>query len=672
MKYKSIYVLLLAMALTTTGCSDFLDKEPLSSGTEVIFFQNAEQFRQASYDLYKFEGWKDNQSKAQPTYYKMDKGLDISGLSSNGGGAASESDWRWGRIYGFIRGCNILLEKATEYKGAQSEIASSVGVAHFFRAWHHFTLLQRFGGVPIADKVMDVDSPELYGARKSRYEVVSFIIQDLRQAVEELPMEKNISSSDKGTISQESAKAFLARVLLYEATWEKYVPSIGYDLDGDGSSKGAGIVKPSGYPSVSDMLAEARDMSKEVIQEAETGTYALWNECDSLSYYYLFNIDDKGGNISNFMNVGKTTNKEFILSVKYDYDVNRGGINLAHTIATNQGTNISAIFAESFLCRNGLPIRISYTGNIEDAQNNPQFAGYDSFYGEFRNRDYRFIGCAELPDRTSWKSTQDYGTPCTVKGQPYPTPVYPEATYNPNDLAFSSKNAIYTPIISGGTHNSYGCRKFNPEGAARANLTESPDFPILRLAEVHLIYAEAVCELGSGEISDADLNFSINKNRARAGVAPLTNALIANVWDASYWDHVQNKTVCKKMNMLDEIRRERACELFGEGFREDDLKRWGIAHVNLTGQKLGRHILNTAYVTGIGNDATYHGQPSYDPKSRPLTYGIYEGTGESDPDYGRSIANLTANLLYSQRDYLAPIPQDQMRLNPQLKQNPGW
>ena len=45
--------------------------------------------------------------------------------------------------------------------------------------------------------------------------------------------------------------------------------------------------------------------------------------------------------------------------------------------------------------------------------------------------------------------------------------------------------------------------------------------------------------------------------------------------------------------MLDEIRRERACELFGEGFRMDDLKRWGIAHINLTGRKLGRHVLGT-------------------------------------------------------------------------------
>lgn len=49
--------------------------------------------------------------------------------------------------------------------------------------------------------------------------------------------------------------------------------------------------------------------------------------------------------------------------------------------------------------------------------------------------------------------------------------------------------------------------------------------------------------------------------------------------------------------MLDEIRRERACELFGEGFRMDDLKRWGIAHINLTGRKLGRHVLRTAYET---------------------------------------------------------------------------
>lgn len=49
-----------------------------------------------------------------------------------------------------------------------------------------------------------------------------------------------------------------------------------------------------------------------------------------------------------------------------------------------------------------------------------------------------------------------------------------------------------------------------------------------------------------------------------------------------------------------------------------------------------------------------------------------QGSGPNDPDYGRSIATLAGNLLFSQRDYLSPIPLVQIRLNPQLKQNPGW
>jgi hypothetical protein len=125
------------------------------------------------------------------------------------------------------------------------------------------------------------------------------------------------------------------------------------------------------------------------------------------------------------------------------------------------------------------------------------------------------------------------------------------------------------------------------------------------------------------------------------------------------------------MNMLDEIRRERTCELFGEGFRETDLKRWGIAHVNLRGQKLGRRIYDTEYMTAKANDATYYGQPSYDPTNRPLTHGIYE-PGAGDPDHGRAIATLAGDLLYAQRDYLAPIPLGQIRLNGALTQNPGW
>ena len=655
-----------ALTFSLSACSDFLNKEPLSQGTEAIVFKTPEHFEQAAYYLYDLYGW---------DYNAMDRNLDISGLGSNGGGTAPESSGSWGGPYGQIRDCNILLEKAEEYAGDKNAISHAVGTAHFFRAWQYFKLLKTYGGVPIADHSLDLTDPTLQAPRNSRYEVANFIINDLKEAVKLLTKEKDIPDADKGKISKEAAQSFLARVALYEGTWEKYVPSIGYDLDGDGTNSGAGTAKPEGYPSVTELLTLAKTMSKDVITEAETGTFKLWNECDSLSYYYLFNIDDAEGNIPNFKGKGKATNKEFIIYRKYDFNIAKPNKNISHTVIVGLATSISQQFGESFLCRNGLPIRICYTGNMENAQNNPQFEGYKTFVGEYRNRDYRFISCTYIPDRTFWSSRVEDGRQLTATGKPYPDPVFPQndEVYNPGDPAYSSSCGVFKPTLrNNSTASGYGSRKYLIEGANRPSNTESADYPNLRLAEVHCIYAEATCELNGGNISDEDLDFSINKNRARARVAPLTNALIANVWDAGYWDYEQNKTVCKKMNMLDEIRRERACELFGEGHRMDDLKRWGIAHINLVGQKLGHYVLGTAYETEKANSAQYFGEPCYYPEKYPLRYGIYEGTGKNDPDYGRSIANDPTTLNFIQRDYLTPLPLDQMRLNTNLKQNPGW
>lgn len=655
-----------ALTFSLSACSDFLNKEPLSQGTEAIVFKTPEHFEQAAYYLYDLYGW---------DYNAMDRNLDISGLGSNGGGTAPESSGSWGGPYGQIRDCNILLEKAEEYAGDKNAISHAVGTAHFFRAWQYFKLLKTYGGVPIADHSLDLTDPTLQAPRNSRYEVANFIINDLKEAVKLLTKEKDIPDADKGKISKEAAQSFLARVALYEGTWEKYVPSIGYDLDGYGTNSGAGTAKPEGYPSVTELLTLAKTMSKDVITEAETGTFKLWNECDSLSYYYLFNIDDAEGNIPNFKGKGKATNKEFIIYRKYDFNIAKPNKNISHTVIVGLATSISQQFGESFLCRNGLPIRICYTGNMANAQNNPQFEGYKTFVGEYRNRDYRFISCTYIPDRTFWSSRVEDGRQLIATGKPYPDPVFPQndEVYNPGDPAYSSSCGVFKPTLrNNSTASGYGSRKYLIEGANRPSNTESADYPNLRLAEVHCIYAEATCELNGGNISDEDLDFSINKNRARARVAPLTNALIANVWDAGYWDYEQNKTVCKKMNMLDEIRRERACELFGEGHRMDDLKRWGIAHINLVGQKLGHYVLGTAYETEKANSAQYFGEPCYYPEKYPLRYGIYEGTGKNDPDYGRSIANDPTTLNFIQRDYLTPLPLDQMRLNTNLKQNPGW
>lgn len=662
---NAISAVILAMAFSS--CSDFLEKEPLDQGTEAITFKTPEQFEQAANALYSLPGWNNAD---------YDGNTDIAGIGANGGGSAPQSTGNWNTPYSQLRTINILLEKAEGYADKQA-IAASVGTAYFFRAWQHFSLLQHFGGVPVVDHVLDVNDPVLFGARNSRYEVADLIIKDLQKAVELLPMRRSIGFGDKrGKLTKEAAQAFLARVALYEATWEKYVPSIGLDLDGNGESVGAGTVKPEGYPSVTDLFTIAKNMSQAVINEAETGTFALWNECDELSYYYLFNIDDGDGNISNFKGVGKNTNKEFILCNAYDYTLKRSGKNTAHSVATWQLGAISAYLGEAFRCSNGLPVYMSTSGSIDDAYYNPEFGGYDSFTGEYENRDMRFIGCAYLPDKTTFCCDGEHWIPRTSTGDKYPESVYPQATdhYDGSDPANSSKLVVYNPMIGlNSTHNAYGCRKYMPEGAGRSDNTDAADYPVIRLAEVHCIYAEAVCELNNGAISDADLDFSINKNRERARVARLTNALIANVYDANWFNFETGRHEVHKMTMLDEIRLERAFELFAEGFRLNDLKRWGIAHINLTGQKLGRKILGTFYSNPDlkVNSLQYSGEPLYNPQTRPTQWGLVSENPD-DIDYGRPIATIPGNCLWSQRDYLDPLPLEQIRLNPALTQNPGW
>lgn len=141
MKYKNIMTLLAAFAMTATGCSDFLEREPLAQGTEAIFFQNAEQFEQAANEFYNnLDGWKDKNGAG----FGFDKGLDISGLGQNGGASAPESDWQWDKRFSYIRQCNILLEKAETYAGSKEEIAASVATARFFRAWHYFFTAEAF------------------------------------------------------------------------------------------------------------------------------------------------------------------------------------------------------------------------------------------------------------------------------------------------------------------------------------------------------------------------------------------------------------------------------------------------------------------------------------------------------------------------------------------------
>ena len=109
-------------------------------------------------------------------------------------------------------------------------------------------------------------------------------------------------------------------------------------------------------------------------------------------------------------------------------------------------------------------------------------------------------------------------------------------------------------------------------------------FPLIRYAEVLLIYAEARRELGT--LTDADWASTIGKLRQRAGI---TGGLFTRPTTV---DPYLQQTFYPDITdpVLLEIRRERAIELFYEGFRRDDIHRWGCGRLIETLPWSGLHF----------------------------------------------------------------------------------
>ncbi len=157
----------------------------------------------------------------------------------------------------------------------------------------------------------------------------------------------------------------------------------------------------------------------------------------------------------------------------------------------------------------------------------------------------------------------------------------------------------------------------------------SIDRPVLRYAEVLLAYAEAKFEM-DGAISDADLDLSINLLRTRGKITKLTNALVTT----------------NSLNMRDEIRRERRIELAQEGHRYWDLMRWKTAEIELPKPVLGNFFFKTEF--GANTPAV-------------LT-----------PDGFILVTAANFRRFDPTKDYLWPLPLNEISLNPNLKQNPNW
>jgi hypothetical protein len=590
------YIIIGSLSLGVVSCKkDFVDLKPKDSFLDAVYFKQPGEFKAYATNFYsKLPGW---------DFGTMDNNSDLS-ANANGAGydighgtIATSTSANWD--YSGIRSSNILLSKAAAYTGT-GDISQYVAEAYFFRAFAYFNLLKTYGGVPIITEVLDVNSPELYAPRNSRYEVVQQILADLDQAIPKLPTEQTIPGTDKGRISKWAAEAFKAQVELYEATWEKYV---GQDPDGDGTAIGAG---KAGYDAanVNKYLADAIAMCQDVMNN---GGYAVWNKNSvasmaNSSSWYLFNLEDAGSNPGGF---DKSTNNEFILYTVYDYTLKKPGKNISWT---SWQLYPSRKFVDMPVCKDGLPIDKS-----------PLFQGYHKTGDEFKNRDLRLTNYLYASATGPTSATLDYGG-------------LGSSGYG------NAKYAVY----------GYGTR--------RTDNTESANYPIIRLAEVYLIYAEALIEL-NGSITDAELDASINKLRDRAGVARLTNAL----------------ATANGLDMKEEIRRERGVELYREGKRFDDLKRWGILEASLNPSRLGMVVGGADYPTDFKTASSTGADSVIVAKYKASSYVFGEEEVQTPAGTLKCVVvDSKQNHTIAKKHYLYPIPLTQISLNSKLLQNPGY
>ena len=340
-----------------------------------------------------------------------------------------------------------------------------------------------------------------------------------------------------------------------------------------------------------ELLTIAKNAAKAVI---DAGNYELFYnaELGNDSYRYMFILEDAAQ--CNPAGIAKSANKEYIMTTRHR-DGDKLALNVTHAVTTSNVIWITRKMANMYLCDDGLPISKS-----------PRFAGYNGATTEFQNRDNR-MRCNMLANGDKfWDNDSKWRT-----------------TWTDADLS----NCRTARVTSG---SGYLCKKWAVERKVD-DYYESMDYPVIRYAEVLLNYAEAAYEINDN-ISDQDLDISLNlvRQRVNKNMPKLSNSFVTS----------------NGLSMREEIRRERTVELFMEGFRLDDLKRWATAVDEMSKDLTGVKITGTWFETNW-------------------------------PNHGRQLDSEGCLILYtdrqwSKKNYLLPLPSDQLQLNPQLNQNPGW
>ncbi|MCD6201122.1 MAG: RagB/SusD family nutrient uptake outer membrane protein [Bacteroidales bacterium] len=517
-----------------------------------------------------------------------------------------------------IRTCNIFLENIDKVKDLpEYEKLKWKAEVNFLKAYYHFYLVRMYGPIPIQDVSLPVyaSTEKIHVQRDPLDSCFNYIVHTLDKAMPDLPMEIEQPSTELGRITRPIAAAVKARVLITAAS-----PLF------NGNPDYSSVVAKDGtplFPTEYDpgKWEKAATACKEAIDMAESAGFHLIGPDDLESQkQHEDSIEMK---LVLRSRVTQRWNPEIIWSSTsgianglqsestprlYPAIYNPVAARLAPTIR----------IAEQYYSKNGVPIEedkdYDYSGRYNlrmgDLDHKYFIALGEKTVSLHFEREYRFY--ADLAfDRSLWTANGKYE--------------------DDNDSwVIMNRKGEYSSIfeVSQYSTTGYWPKKLvhlqnEIKNGSWYYITDYA-FPVMRLADLYLYYAEALNEVnGPG----AEVYDYIDRVRNRAGLDGVVQ---------SWADHSRNpEEPLSKSGLRKIIHRERLIEMAFEGDRFWDLRRW----------KEAQQYMNKA----INGWDVY----KYDPK-----------------EYYRMKPLFVQS--FSVRDYLWPIPEDELVLNPNMVQNPGW
>ncbi len=246
-KHNYLYLSALSVSLFMGSCTkDFLQRDPESIISASNFFSNESQVKQAVNGAYNSvlqmglaDYWIFGEMRSDNTtfhYNNTNRGLEQRELMEQFVSQATDEPLStfWQRLYTGIDRANEVLDHIGTVNMPDANKNQYTGEMKFLRAFHYFTLVRQWGGVPLRITSTQTTDQTKSKGRASVDDIYTQIIADLTDAASKLP--KKYTGADVGRATEGAARTMLAEVYLTrkkttEALTElRKVEAIGYQL----------------------------------------------------------------------------------------------------------------------------------------------------------------------------------------------------------------------------------------------------------------------------------------------------------------------------------------------------------------------------------------------------------------------------------------------------------